>query len=144
MPWVQWLYLSLLFPVPIRLSPLRGYHCDFHNSVGKSGLKSGPEAIKERLCHGKLEWKDSVFPSKCYIKQGTGFEFAEDTFRDFLARHKVSHWQPWGAEQNAKYFPPPWEICIEGHQIGSPTMEELGKQNCPFFYYSLADVRGRK
>lgn len=70
MPWVQW----LLFPVPVRLSHLRRYHRDFHNCVGKSRLQSGPEVIKERLCHGKLEWKGLVFLSKCYIKQGAGFD----------------------------------------------------------------------
>lgn len=53
------------------------------------------------------------------IKQKIGFEFAWGTFRDFTARHRFSPWESWGAEQNMKYLPSPWEICIKEHQISS-------------------------
>lgn len=56
----------------------------------KQRRQNGPEVIKEKLCHGKLQWKDLVFLCKCSIKKETGFEFAGGTFREFLARHKVS------------------------------------------------------
>lgn len=38
----------------------------------KQRRQNGPEVIKEKLCRGKLQWKDLVFLCKCSIKQEKG------------------------------------------------------------------------